>query len=81
MVDSPVWFHKGLSFKCTGCGQCCTGGPGYVWVTEEEIISIAEYLSITVYEFMKQYVRQVGDRLALLERPKNFDCVFLKEKK
>ena len=81
MSESLPWFHKGLPFKCTGCGQCCTGAPGYVWVTEDEMESIAAYLKIPLQDFMKKYVRRVGDRLALVERPKNFDCVFLKDKK
>jgi Fe-S-cluster containining protein len=79
MADAP-WFSKGLSFQCTGCGKCCTGSPGYVWVTEEEIQSMADYLKMTKEEFIKQYVRQVGHRLSLRERPRNFDCVFLKDK-
>lgn len=85
MSDSPVWFQKGLPFKCTGCGKCCTGTPGYVWVTEEEIANISSYLGLSKETFMKKYVRTTGDRYALLERPnlerrKEFDCVFLKDK-
>ncbi len=84
MTETLPWFHKGLSFKCTGCGQCCTGSPGYVWVTEEEIIAISSYLKLSIQDFTKRYVRKVhADRLALIERPKNgeYDCVFLKDKK
>src|SRR5688500_1701558 len=35
-TDAP-WFADGLSFTCTACGNCCTGGPGFVWITKEEI--------------------------------------------
>ncbi|WP_296458322.1 hypothetical protein [Rubinisphaera sp.] len=38
------WYKDGLKFECTQCGNCCTGGPGAVWVSEEEIQAIAEYL-------------------------------------
>ena len=84
MSNSTPWYHKGLSFKCTGCGKCCTGGPGYVWITEEEVSTISSHLGLSEKDFVKKYVRNVGGRLALLERRKNaetYDCVFLKEKK
>ena len=41
--DGP-WYRYGLSFECTQCGNCCTGGPGFVWVEEEEIRAIADFL-------------------------------------
>ncbi len=75
------WFSSGLRFKCTGCGQCCTGAPGYVWVTHAEINQIADYLKTTADEVLQKYVRQVGDRYSLVEHSKTFDCVFLKDKK
>jgi len=76
-----VWYTDGLSFKCTECGKCCTGSPGYVWVTEEEIEAIADYLHLSVPEFSNRYVRRIEDRYALLEDHKNYDCAFLKDKK
>ena len=78
------WFKDGLRFKCTGCGQCCTGTPGFVWVSPSEAIAIAEQLKISVEEFLKKYTRQVGNRLALLEHRRtnnNYDCVFLDGKR
>lgn len=75
------WFHKGLPFKCTECGQCCTGAPGYTWVSEEELIKIAEHLNMTVDECKKKYTRNVKGRLSLLERAQTYDCIFLSGKK
>ncbi|MBS0603618.1 MAG: YkgJ family cysteine cluster protein [Verrucomicrobia bacterium] len=77
------WYKDGLRFKCTGCGQCCTGSPGYVWVSDEEAVAIAERLKITVEEFIKKYTRRVGNRLSLKERlvNKQYDCVFLDGKR
>ncbi|MCE2982288.1 MAG: YkgJ family cysteine cluster protein [Parachlamydia sp.] len=75
------WYAEGLSFKCTGCGACCTGSPGYVWVNEEEIEAIAAHLNLSVDEFSKKYLRQINGRFSLIEHPKTYDCVFLKEKK
>jgi len=79
--DHSPWYAEGLRFKCTGCGQCCTGAPGYVWVNEEEIQNIADYLNLTIKEFSSRYLRRVQGRLSLLELPKSYDCIFLKDKK
>lgn len=80
--DQEPWYSNGLRFKCTGCGKCCTGSPGYIWVTKEEIQAIAEFLKISVDKFMRTYIRQKEGRFSLIEKPSfNFDCVFLKEKK
>lgn len=74
------WYSQGLRFKCTECGKCCTGGPGYAWVTDKEIQAIANYLKLSVKEFGKKYLRFVKGRYALVER-KNYDCIFLKDRK
>lgn len=73
-LDSP-WYREGLSFTCTRCGACCTGGPGYVWVTVEEIEELARFRGETLQQFSKRYVRRLGNRLSLVERPGG-DCIF-----
>lgn len=78
--DQP-WYANGLRFECTGCGQCCTGAPGYIWVNQEEIQQIADFLKLSIEEFSRRYLRHVKGRLSLLEMPKTYDCVFLKDKK
>jgi hypothetical protein len=75
------WYKDGLHFKCTGCGQCCTGSPGYVWVTPEEAEAMAKFLKISIEEFIKKYTRRIGHRVSLKEHSKTYDCVFLKEKR
>jgi Fe-S-cluster containining protein len=80
MTEDP-WYQEGLRFKCTGCGDCCTGSPGYVWIDEKEIAEMAEFLNISEEEFVKKYTRRIRGSLSLKEHPVNFDCVFLKEKK
>lgn len=81
VLKEEPWYAQGLRFKCTGCGQCCTGAPGYIWVTEAEIEQIAQHLNLSILEFSQRYLRRVKDRFSLLEYPKNFDCIFLKDKK
>ena len=75
------WYKDGLRFECTGCGKCCTGSPGYVWIEEEEIEEISSYLNISKEHFLKTYTRQIGQRYSLLEDASNYDCIFLKDKK
>jgi len=81
LADAAPWYREGLRFECTGCGDCCTGAPGYVWVTNEEIAAIAERLALSVEEFEKRFVRKVGVRKTLIDiAERNWDCVFLDEK-
>lgn len=72
------WYKEGLHFQCAGCGGCCTGAPGYVWLTPEEEKQIADFLNISLEEFEKTYTRMVyGLRRSLKEIPQsNYDCVF-----
>jgi|SRR3972149_3234119 len=74
-MPKKPWYHQGLKFKCTACGDCCTGAPGHVWVNKTEIEALAALLKISVVEFETKYVRQVGIRKSLIEFP-NGDCVF-----
>jgi uncharacterized protein len=76
------WYAEGLNFTCTQCGNCCTGGPGFVWISREEIIRLAEYLKISPEQTVEQYCRKVDGQWSLKEfrNPAgNYDCVFLKE--
>lgn len=80
--DEDPWYKNGLRFKCTECGKCCTGSPGYIWVTDEEIHSMAEVLNITVALFKRKYLRQRDNRFALVEKKSEGNaCIFLKDKK
>jgi Fe-S-cluster containining protein len=74
MSDLP-WYHAGLKFTCSQCGDCCTGAPGHVWVNNEEIAALARLVELPVELFEDQYVRRVGARKSLIEFP-NGDCVF-----
>jgi uncharacterized protein len=74
VINEP-WYKEGLRFQCTGCGDCCTGAPGYVWVNKEEIRALADEVGLDIPEFESRYVRQIGVRKSLVEY-KNGDCVF-----
>lgn len=74
-MSKRPWYHEGLRFRCTGCGHCCTGDPGYVWVNKAEIAAMAAAVGASIPEFEETFVRRVGRRKSLLEMP-NGDCVF-----
>lgn len=76
------WYADGLNFTCTQCGDCCTGGPGFVWISDAEIERLAVFLKITAHDVRATYCRKVGGRWSLNEfrnREGLYDCVFLKE--
>jgi len=74
-ICQKPWYHNGLRFECTGCGDCCTGDPGYVWVNQEEIDTLAAVVGLEAAEFESRYVRRVGNRRSLVELSGG-DCVF-----
>lgn len=73
-MSGQKWFKGGLQFECTGCGDCCTGAPGYVWVNGEEIRTLAEAVGLSLEVFEATYVRRIGARRSLIEYD-NGDCV------
>jgi Fe-S-cluster containining protein len=76
-LNNQPWYKDGLRFQCTGCGDCCTGAPGYVWVNSDEIAALAAEIGSSIDDFEKNYVRTVGARKSLKELKKTYDCVFL----
>jgi Fe-S-cluster containining protein len=81
-LSGQPWYSGGLKFTCSQCGNCCTGPPGYVWISKEEIVRLAEFLKITPQETVEKYCRKVEGRVTLKERrtPQGlYDCIFLKE--
>jgi hypothetical protein len=80
-MDSDLpWYHAGLRFTCTQCGDCCTGAPGHVWVTNDEIDALARHLGMSADAFEDAFVRRVGARKSLKELPTG-DCVLLDDKR
>jgi Fe-S-cluster containining protein len=80
-TDAP-WYASGLKFSCTQCGNCCTGGPGYVWISDVEIERLAEHLKLTRREVTRRYCRLIGGKWSLKELKNlrnEFDCIFLRQ--
>jgi len=76
---SVPWYHQGLQFECTQCGNCCTGSAGFVWVTDEEIRAIADYLDRPVGEIRLLCTRPARGKVSLREHL-NGDCIYFDPK-
>ena len=76
---SDPWYKNGLRFRCTRCGHCCTGEPGYVWVSDADLAALAEHLGETVEAVRGLYTRWTARGRTLREKA-NGDCVFYDRK-
>lgn len=79
------WYRDGLRFSCTQCGNCCTGAPGFTWVSEDEIAALVRRLGIPDPEFRQRFTRTVWRKgaqqvtLVDLGKAKNHACTFFKK--
>jgi len=69
----------GLRFRCTQCGNCCTGAPGYVRFEPHEARAMAHELGIDERTFRERYAHEThgGVSLREVETRHGFDCVLL----
>ncbi len=71
-----AWYADGLRFECTRCGHCCTGEPGRVRVSIEEVRALAAGLELAEYEFLDMYTHRLSSGGFVLRERENNDCVF-----
>jgi Fe-S-cluster containining protein len=76
---SEPWYQDGLRFRCTQCGHCCSGDPGFVWVDDDVLAAIADFRGETVGEVRACYTR-LASRGRTLREKTNGDCVFYDQK-
>jgi Fe-S-cluster containining protein len=71
--------ENGLRFRCTMCGNCCTGAPGTVLLDDAERGALARRLGVSEADFVDQYTKPMEGGVSLRERLTAFgwDCVFL----
>ncbi|MDF7797863.1 YkgJ family cysteine cluster protein [Pontiellaceae bacterium B1224] len=64
-------------FKCSGCGDCCRW-PGFVLLTDLDILRMAAAVGISEQEFIDNHTRLSPNRqqLALLDQADG-SCAFL----
>jgi len=71
------WYAEGLRFECLGCGRCCRGEPGAIWITPEENLRIPQYLSLDASEWRNRLTWK-WVFVSIRERA-NGSCVFYDE--
>jgi len=78
MNSLPKSLQNGAHFRCTECGACCTGAPGRVRVSEEELQAISEYRNELLETLIASKTRE-KDGVRMLQERENGDCVFFEE--
>ena len=61
-------------FKCKKCGDCCKGFGG-TYVTQQDMLSISDYIGVNPQEFVKKFCQKSGSRW-VIAMGKNGYCVF-----
>jgi Fe-S-cluster containining protein len=79
IADRAYFFDQGLRFECTGCGKCCTGESGTIFVNDREAGEIAAHLGLAVEEFLQTHAYPMKGGHSIKEK-ENGDCVFLRGK-
>ena len=77
MAEPAYFFDKGIRFTCTECGQCCTGEPGRVRISREELEALAGHLALSPGELIEGCLVHGPDGFRIREKP-NGDCHFFK---
>lgn len=75
-MDELPWYRGGLRFACTRCGNCCTGEPGSVRVSEAETEGLAAFLGLDLADFHERFTRLLDDGATSLTERENHECVF-----
>eukprot|EP00965_Chrysotila_dentata_P004156 134446-Pleurochrysis_carterae.AAC.2 len=65
-VRSDPWWSDGLRFSCSQCGNCCSGGEGFVYFTESEGIAMASRLGLSTEAFYAAYTKTTQGSLPSL---------------
>ncbi|EKD52220.1 MAG: hypothetical protein ACD_62C00083G0022 [uncultured bacterium] len=65
--DPACFFDDGIRFECQQCGACCTGDPGTIYVSAEEIKKIAAHNKRPIKRFVKEYLYPFKDSYSIRE--------------
>lgn len=75
--NREVQLDKDVFYVCQRCTACCKW-PGDVRIEDDELERIADFLEMTVTEFIERYTRLRTNRqgLSLIEK-ENHECIML----
>ncbi len=83
MIRQDGFNYEFDSNKCDECGgKCCTGESGYIWISEDEIRSLGEYLGYKTELIKEIFLEKFGNRYSIKEKPYKggLACIFFDEK-
>lgn len=78
LANRRYFFDRGLRFACRRCGRCCTGRPGIVRITRDEIQRISRYLETPVHELIRHHLLSAGNAWHVREHPDG-RCLFYRD--
>lgn len=80
ILDKIGYDYKFDTTKCSSCeGNCCIGESGYVWITQDEIKKLANFLNISIDQLANDSLRKIGYKYSLRElqlSKNNYVCKF-----
>lgn len=77
-MTTPYFFSRGISFACAQCGTCCTGAPGVVAMTREEVAALAAFLDMEEDAVRTRYLLPYGKLFRIREHASG-DCIFYRD--
>ena len=70
-------------FSCKMCSHCCSGEPGFVFLSESDIERASDELGLCKDEFLSLYARRIDYGtyyLYSLKERDDYSCIFLSNK-
>ncbi len=75
LKSRSYFFDKGIRFECRKCGTCCTGEPGVIYVDEEEITRIADFVEVPRDVFVERCLYLLKESYSIRETDDG-RCIF-----
>jgi len=80
MIENKDYPYKFDEYKCSTCeGNCCIGESGYIWITKEECVTLANHLDISLEVLGREYIFKQGYKYSIKEKKisnNNYACIF-----
>ncbi|MBI5594021.1 MAG: YkgJ family cysteine cluster protein [Deltaproteobacteria bacterium] len=64
---SRYFFDAGIHFECLRCGACCTGDPGIIRISQQEIRLLADFLKMPVPDLTRIHLRPLSEGFSIAE--------------
>lgn len=74
--EQPWWFSEGLHFECLGCGRCCRGEAGGIFMRPVEERRVAEEQGLSLDDLRRRFETNRWRFPSLKERS-NGSCIML----